>query len=60
MGRFPYTVKEEYFKLNDNQCCSEVGTWFFHRCPKKVKEFIDGVGFCGIHARSIKHWRGDK
>ena len=61
-GLFPYTVNQEYVKLNDGICCNTVSqdSWHWHRCTKKVKELIDGVGFCGIHARSIKIWKGNK
>jgi len=57
---FPYSVKDEYAKLNDGQCCSEVwgeGSWQHHRCRAKAKECIDGVGLCGTHIRSLKEWR---
>ena len=57
---FPNTVKEEYSKLNDGICCKEVFDhtgYHLHRCHRKVKETIDGVGFCGFHARSVKKWR---
>ena len=57
---FPYTVKVGYAKLNDWICCSEVSDhtgYHFWRCNRKVKETISGIGFCGIHARSIKRWR---
>jgi len=60
MGNFPYTVKMEYAKLNDERCCSKVSDhtgFHFRRCTKKTKKYIDGVGFCGIHARSIKKWQ---
>jgi len=58
-GKFPYTVKEEYMKLNDNRCCDTYmpDGWHIVRCKNKVKETIDEIGFCGIHARAIKKWR---
>ncbi len=58
--KFPYTVNVDNAKLNDNKCCSEVSNYTgfsFFRCSKEVKEYIDGIGFCGIHAKSIKNWR---
>lgn len=57
-GNFPYTVKEENIK-DDGKCCDSVSPsgWHRYRCGNPVKEIIDGVGFCGIHARSIKKWR---
>jgi len=57
MGKFPYTIKIEYAKLKDKRCCAETGTWYFYRCKHKVKEYIDGIGLCGIHARNVKNWR---
>ena len=60
MGNFPYYVKEKWATLKDNICCCQVSDhsgFYFHRCKHKVKEYIDKVGFCGMHARSIKKWR---
>ena len=60
---FPYSVEIKYAKYNDDRCCSEVSDhtgFHFYRCKHKVKETIDGIGFCGIHARSIKKWRAYK
>ena len=59
MERFPYTVNEEYAKLNDSRCCDTYmpDGWHSERCSKKIKEVIDGIGFCGVHARAIKKWR---
>ena len=61
MKNFPYTVNEEYAKLKDNRCCSTYmpDGWRSIRCSRKVKETIDGIGFCGIHARKIKKWRSE-
>jgi len=63
MENFPYLVKEKYAKLKDGICCHEktdhTGFHFF-RCDKKIKEYIDGVGFCGIHAGSVKKWRKNR
>lgn len=61
MKNFPYTVVEKYAKFPDGRCCNEMCDrtgFYFHRCKRKVKEYIDGVGFCGIHARSVRKWRG--
>jgi len=63
MDNFPYTVNDEWAKLKDGKCCHQITDhtgFHFFRCDKKVKVFIDEIGFCGIHARSIKHWRGEK
>lgn len=60
MKNFPYTVEEGYANLKDGLCCHTVTDhtgFHFYRCSKKVKEYIDGVGLCGIHARSVKIWR---
>ncbi len=57
MAKFPYTITITYAKLKDKQCCAVTGTWHFRRCRYKVKEYIDGIGLCGIHARSVKNWR---
>lgn len=60
MENFPYTVKEEYFKLKDNQCCYQMATqggWHFYRCKRPASKQIDGVGLCGSHARSVEIWR---
>lgn len=59
MDNFPYTIREEYAKLDDGKCCAMVSEqgWHFTRCQKAAKKAIDGVGLCGIHARSVEHWR---
>ena len=63
MSNFPYTVEEKYVELNDGKCCHTIPdyTGFYQRrCSRPVKEVIDGVGLCGIHARSVKKWRKNK
>jgi hypothetical protein len=57
--KFPYTVKKEYMRLDDNLCCHTIpeGPWHTARCNKSVKQIIDGIGLCGIHARSVLNWR---
>jgi len=60
MKNFPYLVREKYAKLNDGKCCYEMSDrtgFHFYRCSKKAKKYIDGIGFCGIHARSVERWR---
>lgn len=57
MRKFPFTVNIEYAKLNDRRCCKEVSDhtgFHFRRCSCRVKEVIEGIGLCGIHARSVK------
>ncbi len=61
-GILPYTVEDKYIALNDGRCCHTVPTnaWHSKRCPYRVKKVIEGAGLCGIHARSVKLWRGDE
>ncbi len=59
-ANFPYTVNVEFSKLDDGRCCNQTTDhtgFHFFRCNHPAKAEIDGVGFCGIHARSIKRWR---
>jgi len=37
---------------------SDASGYHFQRCRHKAKGKIDGVGFCGVHLRAIKRWRG--
>jgi hypothetical protein len=57
--RFPYTVKRSLASLNDGICCHTVSidSWHTRRCNKKLKQTLDGIGLCGIHARSVLNWR---
>jgi len=60
MKNFPYFVEEKYVSLNDGRCCAErvdVTGYHFRRCRLKASRTMDGVGFCGIHARSVEKWR---
>jgi len=57
---FPYTIKIQYAKLKDGQCCSiksDSTGYHFTRCTAKSKVVIDGIPLCGTHARHVKNWR---